>query len=225
MDGQATEVLVLGIGNLLWADEGFGVRAVEALHAGYEVPAGVRIMDGGTQGLLLFNDLTAARRLVLFDAVDYRLPPGTLKVVRDAEVPAWSSAKMSMHQSGFQELLALAQLQCRLPEKMTLIGVQPEDLSDFGGSLTACVRASVPEAVRLAVAELAGWGFPARARIAHADDERLNAAALELRRYEAERPSESAACRIGDARFLNLRHDIETRSAQSAEAAPGTRQT
>jgi hydrogenase maturation protease len=30
-------VLVLGIGNLLWADEGFGVRAVESLHAGHEL--------------------------------------------------------------------------------------------------------------------------------------------------------------------------------------------
>jgi hydrogenase maturation protease len=220
MDGRATEVLVLGIGNLLWADEGFGVRAVEALHAGYEMAAGVRIVDGGTQGLHLFNDVTAARRLVLFDAVDYGLPPGTLKVVRDAEVPSWSSAKMSMHQTGFQELLALAQLQGRLPEKMTLIGVQPEDLSDFGGSLSARVRARVPEAVGLAVAELAAWGCAARVRVAPAVDERLNAAALELRRYEAGRPSEHAACRIGDARFLNIRHAIEARAAHGAEAAP-----
>ena len=48
-----SEVLVLGIGNLLWADEGFGVRAVEALHAAYEFPATVTLQDGGTLGLLL----------------------------------------------------------------------------------------------------------------------------------------------------------------------------
>lgn len=213
MDGQAAEVLVLGIGNVLWADEGFGVRAVEALHAGYEMPRGVNVVEGGTQGLLLFNDVCAARRLILFDAVDYRLPAGTLKVVRDADVPSWSSAKMSMHQSGFQELLALARLQGRLPERMTLIGVQPENLSDFGGSLTATVRGRLDEAVRLAVEELAAWGFAPTARAASVAGERLNAAALELNRYESERPSEESACRIGDARFLNIRHDIETRGS------------
>ena len=41
------DVLVLGIGNVLWADEGFGVRAVEALHAGWTFPPEVRLMDGG----------------------------------------------------------------------------------------------------------------------------------------------------------------------------------
>jgi len=55
-----TDVLVLGIGNVLWADEGFGVRAVEALHAAWAFPPGVRLMDGGTLGLSLFEDVAQA---------------------------------------------------------------------------------------------------------------------------------------------------------------------
>ena len=43
------QALVLGIGNLLWADEGFGVRAVEAMHARYEFGENVKLVDGGTQ--------------------------------------------------------------------------------------------------------------------------------------------------------------------------------
>jgi hydrogenase maturation protease len=215
MIDRQTEVLVLGIGNLLWADEGFGPRAVEALNAGYAMAPGVRIVEGGTQGMLLFNDVCDARRLIIFDAVDYREPPGTLKVVRDAEVPAWNAAKMSMHQSGFQELLALARLQGRLPEKLTLIGVQPKDLGDFGGSLTDVVRSRLPEAIRVAVDELTAWGFAPRMREQAADSDRLNAAALDIARYEAERPSTQAACRIGDARFLNIRYDIESQDGAS----------
>jgi hydrogenase maturation protease len=46
-------ILVLGIGNILWADEGFGVRCVEALNAGWQFPPQVTLMDGGTQGLYL----------------------------------------------------------------------------------------------------------------------------------------------------------------------------
>ena len=196
--------LVLGIGNVLWADEGFGVRAVEALHDAYAFPPEVRLVDGGTQGLYLLNAVMATRRLIIFDAIDYGLPGGTLKVLRDAEVPAWGATKMSMHQTGFQELLALASLRDRCPTAMLLVGAQPEDISDFGGSLRDCVKACIPEAVEIAAAQLAEWGFKPRRRDA-APEERLNAASLTLASYEALRPGPHAACRDGDARFLNLR--------------------
>ena len=199
------EVLVLGIGNVLWADEGFGVRAVEALHDAYECPPEVELLDGGTQGLYLFDYVCSARQLILFDAIDYGLPAGTLKVLRDADVPAWSAAKMSLHQTSFQELLSFARLQGRLPERMTLLGVQPEALSDFGGSLRASVRARVPEAVALAARELIDWGYPLRPRTAKLAGARLNAAPLAIDAYEAGRPSADVACRVGDARFLNIR--------------------
>ena len=66
------DVLVLGIGNVLWADEGFGVRAVEALHAGWVFPPEVRLMDGGTLGLGLYEDaLPLAERAL---ALRRRLP-------------------------------------------------------------------------------------------------------------------------------------------------------
>ena len=46
MEDASAEALVLGIGNVLWADEGFGVRAVEALHDAYAFPTGVCLIDG-----------------------------------------------------------------------------------------------------------------------------------------------------------------------------------
>jgi hydrogenase maturation protease len=198
--------LVLGIGNVLWADEGFGVRAVEALHETYAFPPEVQLVDGGTQGLYLLNAVMAARRLIIFDAIDYGLPAGTLKVLRDAEVPAWGATKISMHQSGFQELLALAKLRDCCPESMLLVGVQPEDISDFGGSLRSCVKARIPEAIAIATAQLADWGFSPRRR-EMAPKERLNASPLALESYESLRPGPGAAFRDGDARFLNLRTD------------------
>ena len=111
-----SEVLVLGIGNLLWADEGFGVRAVEALHAAYEFPAGVTLLDGGTLGLMLYEPVATARRVLVFDAIDFGLPPGTLRVLRDDEVPAWGRTKLSPHQTSFNDVLALAQMNGRTPD-------------------------------------------------------------------------------------------------------------
>jgi hydrogenase maturation protease len=153
-------VLVLGIGNILWADEGFGVRAVESFHARYEVPENVTILDGGTQGLYLVNFLEDCDRLIVFDAIDYGLEPGTLKIVEDDEVPKFTGAKkMSLHQTGFQEVLSAADLLGHYPERLTLIGCQPVDLEDWGGPLTAPVASVIPRAIEVAVSVLASWGI------------------------------------------------------------------
>lgn len=201
---RKVDALVLGLGNVLWADEGFGVRAVEALHAGWVFAGAVRLMDGGTLGLNLFDDVASARRVLVFDAIDYGLPGGTLRVLRDAEVPAWGANKISPHQTGFNDVLALAQLRGSAPERITAIGVQPVVLDDFGGSLRPAVRARVPEAVERALRELADWGHAATPRAPGSQAEPLNARALALDAYEAGRPTAEAACRVGDPRVLEV---------------------
>lgn len=205
---SAPSVLVLGIGNVLWADEGFGVRAVEALHEAYALPAAVTLLDGGTQGLNLLGEVTAHSQVLVLDAIDFGDPPGSLRLLRDREVPAWVGNKMSLHQQSFMELLAIADIQGRFPPTLTLIGVQPERLLDFGGSLSECVRSRLDEAVQLAVAELRLWGQVASARAAP-PAVRLNDHALRLAAYEDGRPAPEAACRVGDARFLNLRNAVQ----------------
>lgn len=165
MADQKPKVLVLGIGNILWADEGFGVRAVEAFHQAYKVPDNVTILDGGTQGLYLVHYVTEADYLIVFDAIDYGLVPGTLKLVRDNEVPKFTGAKkMSLHQTGFQEVLSAADLMGGYPERLALIGCQPVDLEDWGGPVTEPVRAVIPQALSVAVDVLSEWGIDVEAR-------------------------------------------------------------
>lgn len=197
-------IVVLGIGNLLWADEGFGVRCVEALQQRYTFADHVELIDGGTQGLYLIQHVQAADKLLILDAIDYGLPAGTLKEVRNDEVPRFLGAKkMSLHQTGFQEVLALAQLTERYPEEVLLIGCQPQELDDYGGSLRPVVRAALETAVDLAVAELTRWGAAPTPRPAPLDDdERVTPESLALARYEHQRPSPEAACRLGDERFF-----------------------
>ena len=164
-DLEDNRILVLGIGNILWADEGFGVRAVEEFHRRYTVPDNVTILDGGTQGLYLVNYLEEADRLIVFDAIDYGLPPGQLKLVRDDEVPRFTGAKkMSLHQTGFQEVISAADLLGRCPKHLVLIGCQPLDLEDWGGPLTEPVREQISPAIALACAVLAEWGVKVRPR-------------------------------------------------------------
>jgi hydrogenase maturation protease len=203
-DSDAGAIVVLGIGNVLWADEGFGVRCVEALQALWEFAPHVRLVDGGTQGLYLLPHVSEARRLLILDAVDYGLPPGTLKLVENDEVPRFLGAKkMSLHQTGFQEVLMLAQMTGRYPDEVLLVGCQPEQLQDWGGSLRDCVKDAMQRALPIALQRLARWGaqpVPRSAPPREADA--LNAPTIALAAYEAGRPSAEAACRVGDARFL-----------------------
>ncbi len=182
--------LILGIGNVLWADEGFGVRAVEALHAEYHVPPGVRLMDGGTQGMFLLPYVSQVQRLLIFDAIDFGLKPGALRLIRDGTVPRYLGAKkISMHQTGFQEVLAAADLMGDCPGQLALIGVQPLVLDDYGGSLRSPVKAQIPVALQAACSVLGEWGHRVQKRKTPlTDPERINSPELDINPYENGRP-------------------------------------
>lgn len=196
--------LILGIGNILWADEGFGVRAVEALHRHYVFPDDVKLMDGGTQGTYLLQHVEAADILVVFDAIDYSLPPGTLKLIEGDDVPKYMGAKkVSLHQTGFQEVLAMAEMLGRYPAHLLLVGVQPVQLEDYGGSLRPQTKARIQPAIDAALIWLDEHGIQATAR-EHPlpESQSIAGAEIDMVRYETERPSSAEACRVGDERVL-----------------------
>ncbi|MGB5438273.1 MAG: HyaD/HybD family hydrogenase maturation endopeptidase [Gammaproteobacteria bacterium] len=191
MSSADIDTLILGIGNILWADEGFGVRCVEALNATWEFPQHVRVMDGGTQGIFLLPWICNVSRLLIFDAIDFGLEAGELRVIRDDDVPQYMGArKVSMHQTGFQEVLASARLLCDRPVQLALIGVQPERLDDYGGSLRDGTRQCIPEALDRACAVLQEWdvGFCKRA-VPLASVDLTGPGELEMTSYELGRPA------------------------------------
>ena len=198
-------ILVLGIGNLLWADEGFGVRAVDEFHRNYEVPDNVTLMDGGTQGIYLVQYVRDADILIVFDAVDYNLPPGTLKLVEGDEVPKFMGVKkISLHQTGFQEVLMMAEMMDDAPEQLFLIGVQPEELDDYGGSLRPVVKNQILPAIEEAIKYLARYDVQVTKReVRLPEEDSIACNIMVTSRYEGERPPEDAACRKGDARVIS----------------------
>lgn len=185
-DDAPFDTLVLGIGNLLWADEGWGVRCVEEFYRSWQVPPNVRLMDGGTQGLYLVQYVSRAKNLLVFDAIDWGDEPGALRVVRNDEVPAFMGCKkMSLHQTGFQEVISAADLLGGRPATMTLIGVQAEELDDWGGSLRDKTRLQIPAALEIGMAELAAWGIPVERRLqAIPSSDGLLANDLDMASYE-----------------------------------------
>ena len=157
------KTVALGIGNVLWADEGFGPAAVARLGEDTAM-ADVDIVDGGTQGLYLLPLIQDADRLVVFDAVDFGKPPGEIIVLRDGEIPAFFGQRpLSLHQTGFTDVLAAAALTGALPEAITLVGVQFGVIDDWGGGLSPAVAAAIDPAVAIGRRELESWKEAAHA--------------------------------------------------------------
>ncbi|NIA02626.1 MAG: HyaD/HybD family hydrogenase maturation endopeptidase [Planctomycetia bacterium] len=198
------QILILGIGNILWADEGFGVRTVEHLNTHYQFYDNVTLMDGGTQGVYLVQYVEEADILVVFDAIDYGLKAGEMKLIEGEDVPKYMGAKkMSLHQTGFQEVLMMADMLDRYPQHLLLVGVQPVELEDFGGSLREQTRKQIEPAINAAIEWLKQFDiFAEKRKTPLAPEQSLSGQEVDIQAYEENRPTAEEASRIGDDRVL-----------------------
>lgn len=147
---------IIGLGNLLYGDEGFGVTAINTFQATTSFPASVHCIDGGTQGIYLLDYIESSDAVIVFDALiplDY---DRRLYVYRNEELPAFIHRKMSSHQMGFSELLGIARLHGKMPKEIVLIGIPPKEL-DLNIGLSPEVALLLPEAVDAAKAIVEGW--------------------------------------------------------------------
>jgi hydrogenase maturation protease len=155
------KILVLGLGNILLHDEGIGVRVIEQLRARYTFPDDVIVLDGGTLGLDLLAYIEEASHLVIVDAVNAGKEPGTLVRLVNDEIPAFLGPKVSPHQVGLQDLLALARLRGHFPTEVVLWGVQIEQLEP-GLTLSPKVAAQIDPLCLRVIEELARWSIAAK---------------------------------------------------------------
>ena len=161
--GEFTNILVIGMGNVLMQDEGIGVRAVEELDCRYELPAHVRVMDGGTTGMELFEPMRLADCLIVADAVNFDRPAGSLIRIADQEINAFFQTKISNHQLGLSDLLALLTIKNERPERLVIIGMVPYGLENRLG-LSQPVAAGLDAMVEMLVQELSRAGVTALKR-------------------------------------------------------------
>lgn len=151
--------LVLGLGNAVMGDDAFGGRVVAELLRCFALPTGVRIVDGGTLGLDLLPMLENTERLLVIDALDMDAPPGSIFRLQGEEVPRAFAHKLSVHQMGLQDLLAVAELCGHLPPELVVWGVQPATLEP-GMELSPAVAAALVQVMEQVILELTFWGVP-----------------------------------------------------------------
>ncbi len=147
------KVLILGVGNILLTDEGFGVRAVEYLEAQYRWPENVTLMDGGTQGLMLMSILMDCDFLVVLDVVLGREAPGSIYLLEGEKLRQSLSFRDSMHQTDLVDTLVTCELAGHRPRAL-VFGMQPYDYKTMQVGLTSEAEARLPEFCAKVVAEL-----------------------------------------------------------------------
>jgi hydrogenase maturation protease len=150
------KIIILGIGNILLRDEGFGVRVVEELTRRYRFPENVQVLDGGTLGMELLRYLMGADKLVLVDAVAGELPPGSLYEFKNEAVKAYFKEKVSMHELGIQDVLAALDILEKPIKEVMIIGVQPLSM-EIGLELTTLLFPVVNQAVDKVIQVLTSW--------------------------------------------------------------------
>jgi hydrogenase maturation protease len=161
---ELATTFVLGLGNVLMGDDGFGPYVARLLEADYEVGAGAEVIDIGTPGLDLTPWLADARNVIIVDTVRASAPPGTVTlydrtdIVRHAPV-----SRVGPHDPGLKEALLTLEFAGRAPETVALVGVVPARVAT-GTTLSDPVAAAVPTAISAVVERLRRLGVPVAPR-------------------------------------------------------------
>lgn len=153
-------MIVLGIGNPLLGDDGFGVevarRLARRLKGSPSELSGVEIVDGGSQGLYLLPYLQGQSHIIVADAITFGGQPGEIVRLTADQVPARLQIKVSEHQIAFHEVLALMQLLGEEPQEFLFFGVEPKS-NEWGEALSKEVAAAVDPVIEQIRAQLAKW--------------------------------------------------------------------
>lgn len=153
-------ILILGVGNTLLADEGFGVHAVEYLQKNYDWPANVRLMDGGTLGLMLMAELLECDLAIILDIALGAEAAGTFYRITGDELDKSLSPRQSAHQTGIADTLLSCELAGHRPDVLAF-AMQPYDFRKPQADLTPEAREQLPVFCGRVVDELARMGIKA----------------------------------------------------------------
>jgi hydrogenase maturation protease len=154
--------LILGAGNLLLSDEGFGVHFVRYLQEHYRFPEEVELFDAGTLGIMVAYKLEEAERVYIIDALAVDGQPGAChRFGKEELLQQRLPMKLSPHQAGVQEMLRLSELSGRCPPEVFLLGIIPGSLAP-GMELSPVLRTRLPQRAHALVEELRGLGYAVR---------------------------------------------------------------
>ncbi|MFZ3071737.1 MAG: hydrogenase maturation protease [Thermodesulfobacteriota bacterium] len=154
---KKAKILILGVGNVLRRDDGFGVAALEYIRTRYDVPEDVLLFDGGAGGIALTSIIGEHKKIIILDAVSAGSLPGAMHRITKTHIGKTRGKTLSPHGFGVEEALTLTDFEGRNPDDLTLIGVEPLDTTS-GLELSALLKLRLPIAAEMVRTELKRHG-------------------------------------------------------------------
>ena len=150
-------ILLLGVGNILYSDEGIGVHAAQYLEQHYSFSDNVTLMDGGVMGKLLMMPILECDRLIIMDAVLGDHAPGTMYRLEDDALRKSLGFRDSQHQVDLEDVLVNCGMLGNRPQAV-VIGMEPADYLTMGMELTPACKEKLPAFIEHALTELRAQG-------------------------------------------------------------------
>jgi hydrogenase maturation protease len=145
-------ILILGVGNLLLTDDGFGVHVINALRE-VPLPPNVTLVEAGIVSHHLIPDFHEADLLIFIDAVEAGDTPGSIFRFKPEDMQFMSQLKVSLHDMSLIDVLHMTALTGERPETI-IIAVQPKDVRSCSMELNDEVKAAIPKVIDLVLEEL-----------------------------------------------------------------------
>jgi hydrogenase maturation protease len=139
---QKPRVVILGVGNLLYTDEGVGIHVIQRLKSRYLFPADVRVIDGGVMGIDLLSLIAEPEHLIVVDVIRNGRPPGRFYRLTGADLPRRVRRKQSLHQVDLLEVLTVCGAMGHVP-KTIILGLEPQDMETLGVTPSPKLRARI----------------------------------------------------------------------------------
>ena len=143
------KTLVIGLGNPLVSDDSVGLRVAAELKSRLADRPDVDVDEDFWGGLRLMERMAGYERAIVIDAIVTGAEPGTIHHLTPDAIPTQRSA--SAHDVNLSTALEFGrQAGLSLPENenILLIGIEVENVLDFGETCTPAVQAAVPNAVQ-----------------------------------------------------------------------------
>ncbi len=129
MEQREKKIGIIGIGNLICGDEGFGIHTIQYLENTYRFPENVLLKDAGTAGIYMSPFLEECDPVLVIDVVDIDAEPGSIHFYDAGDVKMGNiQTKMSPHQLGLLEIIEICKLRDAAPECVEFYCVVPKSL-------------------------------------------------------------------------------------------------
>ncbi|MCP4716413.1 MAG: hydrogenase maturation protease [Deltaproteobacteria bacterium] len=147
------KITVLGLGNTILTDEGFGVHFINRLSERYRFDDNISLIDGGTQGYALLDIITDCEHLIVIDVIKMDDKPGSVYRFTREEIELHLPEPTSAHEVKFPDVLCKAEMIGELPNLIFLC-IVPQDHETMSMEMTAIMQQRFPDMEKLLLKEL-----------------------------------------------------------------------